>query len=247
MKLRGIILVSFSKINSTLLRFDRQFLFLIIYVGIYGSSTLEHGNNSWPTPDLFYLPENTTVTKSFDWAEVRCVAGFFPHISMVQGRHGGVNYKRLHIHLSEKFRRIAPSIKEALGLKGSSSQFVVAHWRRGDALHEKGMCLSFVTINCRSTEEFIEQILKDTANHGGKLIYIATNERNSTELQKLKAHGFYIFSDIESTVLNLLPDSPLAITQFIIDIVLMCDPSASFLPYGITLVKRLVESCRIPI
>ena len=73
----------------------------------------------------------------------------------------------------------------------------------------------------------------------GHIVYIATNEKNVTELHKLKSAGFHIYSDINSTVHQLLPTMVPSLANFLIDILLMCDGQARPLFSGITLVERI--------
>ena len=106
------------------------------------------------------------------------------------------------------------------------------------------MCLTHKTINCKSTEEFIDQIKKDTKDNPNYLIYIATNEQNVTELAKLKSHKIYLYSDIKSSAEIALSDMNKSLVNIVIDLMLMCDSKSVFLSYGVTLIHRLVGICR---
>ncbi len=162
----------------------------------------------------------------------------------MQGKHNAVQWVNLHPTLQQRLTNTSSKIKEALGLNASYHRYVTAHWRRGDALVEPGMCLSHKTVNCQETEVFITHLQKETKNIPGHIVYVATNEKNVTELNKLKFSGFHLYSDINLTAEVLLPSIPPSLKHFLIDIMLMCDREARPLFFGITLVERLIKRCR---
>lgn len=212
---------------------------------ILGNNFLGHNNmTEWPTPDVFFLPDDTVPTTSFDWANISCVAGFFIHISCVLGTHGPPVWSSFSIRISSRYLGILDRLKQFLGLTASGEEFVVVHWRRGDALQSSDMCLKHHTPNCKTTEEFIDHIKTDSANVHHHLVYIATNERNVTELKKLKDAGYHMYSDIQPLVQSLLPEIPASVNNLAVDIMMFCDKLAHPLFYGISLMSHLVSHCK---
>lgn len=67
------------------------------------------------------------------------------------------------------------------------------HWRRGDQILRRCKTMVDRSINCAPARALVERIKKTTND---SIIYIATNERNESELAVLRSSGFRTFQDL---------------------------------------------------
>ncbi len=143
------------------------------------------------------------------------------------------------------------------------NKYVVVHWRRG--LDQKVKCDGGEdrSVNCGTIEKFVQHVARimrtgeypseehvhisekmfrrsgkleaiDTKNLP-KVVYISTNEENTTILKELQRYGFKIFSDLG------LPSSLSSLDKFIVDLQLMID-SDYFLAWGGSPIHNFVKN-----
>ena len=180
------------------------------------------GVYSWAMdPHLYSLPAGQQAERKFDFFRGDCVAGY------VDERSGYSKFKRNPsvfpmIKFKEKYVRIINLAKVALGLN-DYDHFTVVHWideetgRRGKECDEKdkdkdniqrennGQLNGNGNNNCVTHYDFIQNIHKALDGHDkGKLLYVATGEKNASTLSHLSKEGFKIFSDLNISSLNSL-------------------------------------------
>jgi len=113
----------------------------------------------------------------------------------------------------------------------TTSSFTVVHWRRGDQLTTRCKGQKDRSVNCADSLALIDLVRQ---NSNDSLIYIATNEKNSAEIENLRNASFVVFQDT-GLVNKVTP-----MEAFILEVTLMIEAS-TFLGWGISEVNDVVE------
>jgi len=114
-----------------------------------------------------------------------------------------------------------------------SNDFTTVHWRRGDQLTERCGTLDN-SVNCKTSKELIENIQKWST---GKAVYVATNERNVSELNRLTAAGYHTWHNLK---INMTLNS---VQVFVVELMLMRN-SNTFLHWGHSTVSKFINQMR---
>ena len=214
--------------------------------------------------------DNVDKHSSFTWNSTLCTLayGFFFNIS----NKSHVIPIRFQPTYVRQFQAALHNLQSSSSIDSESQQrqpplLVVVHWRRGD---QKDRCKrrEDVSVNCGSVDEFIEKVHNATASHAvqfsprphpreridkayrrahssnpQKLIYIATNERDASVLEKLELAGFKLFKHAVRKRKKELAASVSSLSTFLVELQLMIHADL-FLGWGTTGVSQFVMRAR---
>ena len=129
----------------------------------------------WPAQ----LPSVQLPVSRIDWARVTCLGGFIWDTA----KHGGRSDVHMPWSFQPKYPDLLGTLKRASGaLPAGSSDYIVAHWRRGNQLTNKcvGLTGEDHSVNCGSPAELIAEIAPSAAPaqaRAGALEGVCGNQR----------------------------------------------------------------------
>jgi hypothetical protein len=208
-----------------------------------------------------YYGVSLAIDSNISMAKQECIAGFISQAigyPVYQQRMKLLNYP----FFTDKYRRFLPIIYKTLGLTGSS-EYAVAHWRRGDQVTKctdnlgadgKPLRVKRVrrridnSVNCGNASEFLQRFYGDIDTYVATppeelLLVVCTNERNDTHLEYLRSHGVVLFDVIHDGLAALgyeLND----LDQFVVELMVMCDATYLF-AWGDSSSHNFFHYCRI--
>jgi len=202
------------------------------------------------------------LNSHFDSTEALvCFKGLF------WGKTGVVPDKyRLAIIDLEPRLDFAPRHKQRLGvvqkelerLAGNNNSYTVVHWRRGDQLSTR--CRNGwvgqrdFSMNCKNATELIRDVRGGSGGNRGETVFVATNEKNKTQLDTLRSSGFIPLSDVfmslqhKENIFGNLTASQLggkkhSLDEFVMETILMVE-ATTLITYGISNVNDQIEAER---
>jgi len=206
------------------------------------------------TPQHYGFDPEMPVDKKFNYSTIECIAGpvslesgVYPPMVRAHSLEEGV--------FSEKYYRLLPTIRNLLSIK-EDSEYSMVHWRRGDQLlmrcprpnHVVAKGREDHTVNCATVEVFYKKIAEnkklfcDSKSSKQLITYVATNEKNETQLNYLKSNKIKLFGDIHSG----LQEQGIHLTtieEFTIELILMCQATYVF-AWGESSIHRFLYNCR---
>ena len=167
---------------------------------------------NWATHANAYGMNNsqTEIGKNVNLLNETCVAGMLYSLQYMPRYKAIMNSKTnpparfpfrfnaAYLKLSEMIRSMdllpldvalqteIPDVDSSTTVKSLRNQFVAVHWRRDDQLYTrcigKGKIKADHSINCGTVEEFVSFVHASLHASSISVVYIATNEKNSTAL-----------------------------------------------------------------
>lgn len=123
--------------------------------------------------------------------------------------------------------------------QANGGNWTVVHWRRGDQIPRRCMTRVDKSVNCegaRALSLLVRNLSTDS------VVYIATNEKNSSALSTLRDSGFLLFEDLQIDSLNTVvaKSSLSALDILVVEVSLMLQ-ATTFLAWGVSEIDDVVQ------
>ena len=126
---------------------------------------------------------------------------------------------------------------KAMQDKARGGSWTVVHWRRGDQIPRR--CLTRVdrSVNCEGARALTTLIRNFSSD---SVVYIATNEKNSSTLSSLRRSGFSLFEDLLAD-LNKNVKVALSVVDVLVAEVSLMLVADTFLAWGVSEIDDVVQ------